>query len=263
MEPEPEPRHHPEVAAAPTDRPEKIGVLVLIDAQDLSIGGNDFRGEQRIAVRRRRIRIGYKLHVDRRRHRFDRFTHARAFVPDDNDRVTASGSGGVRERVRQQRHAGHGQERFRRAGARTSEPDANSRSKNDGLVDRAGGTRHVNKSYPMSQCAIARLIGGARPRVHATFRGLPTSETARPSDRFEQDTVDILKRISRRPIEPTAQSELLADLGFDSLQVLELVGELEDHFKIAVPLNDLNHIRTVAQIVGEVRRLVDAQEHPA
>ena len=110
---------------------------------------------------------------------------------------------------------------------------------------------------------VVRLVGGARPRVHATFRGLPTSETARPSDRFEQDTVDILKRISRRPIEPTAQSELLADLGFDSLQVLELVGELEDHFKIAVPLNDLNHIRTVAQIVGEVRRLVDAQEHPA
>jgi len=56
---------------------------------------------------------------------------------------------------------------------------------------------------------------------------------------------------------------LLADLGFDSLQVLELVGELEDHFKIAVPLNDLNHIRTVAQVINEVRRLVHAQEHPA
>ena len=99
------------------------------------------------------------------------------------------------------------------------------------------------------------------PWVHATFRSLaPTSETARPSDRFEQDTVEILKRISRRPIEPIASSELLADLGFDSLQVLELVGELEDHFKIAVPLNDLNHIRTVAQVVGEVRRLVAQQE---
>lgn len=52
-------------------------------------------------------------------------------------------------------------------------------------------------------------------------------------------------------------------MGFDSLQVLELVGELEDHFKIAVPLNDLNHIRTVAQVVGEVRRLVSAEERPA
>ena len=100
--------------------------------------------------------------------------------------------------------------------------------------------------------------------VHATFSGLaPTSEAARPPDRFEQDTIEILKRISRRPIEPTLENELLADLGFDSLQVLELVGELEDHFTIAVPLNDLTHIRTVAQIVEEVRGLVTREERPA
>ena len=77
------------------------------------------------------------------------------------------------------------------------------------------------------------------------------------------DTIDILKRISRRPIEPALESALLADLGFDSLQVLELVGELEDHFQIAVPLNDLTHIRTVAQVVDEVRGLVAAQERQA
>ena len=65
------------------------------------------------------------------------------------------------------------------------------------------------------------------------------------ADRFERETIAILKRLSRRPIEPAADSELLGDLGFDSLQVLELVGELEDHFNIAVPLNSLTHIRTV------------------
>jgi len=37
--------------------------------------------------------------------------------------------------------------------------------------------------------------------------------------------------------------------------VLELVGELEDHFDIAVPLNALTHIRTVSQVIDEVRRL--------
>ena len=37
---------------------------------------------------------------------------------------------------------------------------------------------------------------------------------------------------------------------------LELVGELEDHFDIAVPLNALTHIRTVGQIAAEVGRLV-------
>ncbi len=81
----------------------------------------------------------------------------------------------------------------------------------------------------------------------------PSAATSASADRFERDTIEILKRISRRPIQPTPASELLADLGFDSLQVLELVGELEDHFEIVVPLNDLTHIRTVAQVVAEVR----------
>jgi acyl carrier protein len=52
----------------------------------------------------------------------------------------------------------------------------------------------------------------------------------------------------------------MADLGFDSLQVLELVGEMEDHFNIAVPLNSLTHIRTVAHIAAEAQRLVAEQE---
>jgi acyl carrier protein len=84
-----------------------------------------------------------------------------------------------------------------------------------------------------------------------------------PDDLLERDTIEILKRLSRKPIEPTPQSELMADLGYDSLLVLELVGELEDRFSIAVPLNSLTHIRTVGQIVSEVRRLVAEQEPTA
>lgn len=89
---------------------------------------------------------------------------------------------------------------------------------------------------------------------------VPDFEARSSPDRFERETLDILCRLSNRPITPTPDSELLADLGFDSLQVLELVGELEDHFNVAVPLNDLTHIRTVSQILDEVRRLVSEQE---
>jgi acyl carrier protein len=82
-------------------------------------------------------------------------------------------------------------------------------------------------------------------------------------DRFELETIDILKRLSRRPIDPGLDSELMADLGFDSLQILEFVGELEDHFNIAVPLNSLTHIRTVGQIAAEVRTLASPQPETA
>jgi acyl carrier protein len=73
--------------------------------------------------------------------------------------------------------------------------------------------------------------------------------------------LDVLKRVSRRPIEPTLDSDLVADLGFDSLQVLELIAELEDRFDISIPLNDVPATRTVAQVVAQVARLVDERTH--
>ncbi len=81
-----------------------------------------------------------------------------------------------------------------------------------------------------------------------------------PADRFDRDTIAIVQRLSRRPVAVALESELMADLGFDSLLVLELVGELEDHFTIAVPLNTLTHIRTVAQIAAEARRIAGESE---
>ena len=84
----------------------------------------------------------------------------------------------------------------------------------------------------------------------------PRADTPqRDADTVERDTLAILTRLSRRPIEPAPAHELMADLGFDSLQILEFVGELEDHFDVAVPLNTLTHIRTVGEIIAEVRTL--------
>ena len=73
---------------------------------------------------------------------------------------------------------------------------------------------------------------------------------------IEEGVLDVLKNVSRRPIEPTLESDLIADLGFDSLQVLEVVAELEDRFDISIPLNDLPATRTVGQVVAQVAALV-------
>jgi acyl carrier protein len=63
--------------------------------------------------------------------------------------------------------------------------------------------------------------------------------------------------MSRRPIEPTLGSDLVTDLGFDSLQILEVIAELEDRFDISIPLNDVPATRTVAQVVAQVTALVE------
>jgi acyl carrier protein len=77
------------------------------------------------------------------------------------------------------------------------------------------------------------------------------------SSRIESGVIDVLKNVSRRPIEPTLSSDLVADLGFDSLQVLEVVAELEDAFDISIPLADVSATRTVGQVVAQVAALIE------
>jgi acyl carrier protein len=79
------------------------------------------------------------------------------------------------------------------------------------------------------------------------------------SAQIEEGVIDVLKRVSRRPIEPTLQSDLVVDLGFDSLQVLEVIAELEDRFDVSIPLNDVATTRTVAQVVAQVAQLTEGR----
>jgi acyl carrier protein len=78
---------------------------------------------------------------------------------------------------------------------------------------------------------------------------------------IEDGVIDVLKNVSRRPIDPSLASDLVADLGFDSLQILEVIAELEDRFDISIPLNDAPATRTVAQVVAQVTRLVEEQSN--
>ena len=78
---------------------------------------------------------------------------------------------------------------------------------------------------------------------------------------IEEGVIQVLRNVSRRPIDPTLASDLVADLGFDSLQVLEVIAELEDRFDISIPLNDVPATRTVAQVVAEVAMLLEGRSN--
>ena len=78
--------------------------------------------------------------------------------------------------------------------------------------------------------------------------------------RLEAEVIEIVKRVSRRPIEPTTESDLALDLGFDSLLVFELIAELEDRFDVSIPLNDIERIHTIAQVGEHLRALIAEQD---
>ena len=71
--------------------------------------------------------------------------------------------------------------------------------------------------------------------------------------------VVVLRRVRHDPIEPTMGSALVADLGFDSLRLLELIAGLEDEFGIYIPLNDVPAITTVEDVVNRVVTLLGEQ----
>ncbi len=52
------------------------------------------------------------------------------------------------------------------------------------------------------------------------------------------------------------ETELVADLGLDSVKVLELLLEIEDHFDISVPLNILPELRTVNDLSLQLQKII-------
>lgn len=54
----------------------------------------------------------------------------------------------------------------------------------------------------------------------------------------------------------TGETDLVADLGLDSLQVMELLMEMEDAFDISIPVNVMADVRTVGELADAVQVLL-------
>lgn len=76
---------------------------------------------------------------------------------------------------------------------------------------------------------------------------------------IESLIIDALKRASARPISPQPSSDLVADLGLSSIDILEAVAELEDRFELTVPAADLSAFRTVADAAVYLERTLAAR----
>ncbi len=82
------------------------------------------------------------------------------------------------------------------------------------------------------------------------------------ADQVGRDVLGVVRRLCRRPVDVVAHSKLQADLGFDSLQTLELVAALEDEFGVTVPLERMPQIQTVGEAAACVRSLLAENARP-
>ncbi len=72
---------------------------------------------------------------------------------------------------------------------------------------------------------------------------------------FLDRTFKILKPFTKQGVILNKDSELVTELGLTSLQVMELIEQLEDHFDISIPLNILPDIRTVHDLAAQLDKL--------
>jgi len=78
-------------------------------------------------------------------------------------------------------------------------------------------------------------------------------EVNRMSDVFERVKKIIVDRLGVDEAEVTPEASFRDDLGADSLDVVELVMELEDEFDLEISDEDAEKIRTVGEVVEYIK----------
>ena len=72
---------------------------------------------------------------------------------------------------------------------------------------------------------------------------------------IKSELISLLKRFTNTELEITESLHIMNDLDLDSVRVMELMMELEDHFDISIPLNSLPDVNTVADLTSEISKL--------
>ena len=70
-----------------------------------------------------------------------------------------------------------------------------------------------------------------------------------------QQVIEAIKELVPPGLEIDAKTDLISDLEFDSLKVMNLMEDVEDRFDISVPLNILPDIRSVEDLAVQLQRL--------
>lgn len=72
---------------------------------------------------------------------------------------------------------------------------------------------------------------------------------------FEKVRDMLAKQLNLKPKAITLESDVVKDLGADSLDVVELLISLEDDYGISIPEDDIVNVKTVKDIVDMIEKL--------
>lgn len=67
-------------------------------------------------------------------------------------------------------------------------------------------------------------------------------------DAVQAEVLKLFDQHKQVPCEVTPESQIVADLGIDSLGVMEVLADLEDAFKLTIPDEALREINTIGDV---------------
>jgi len=68
---------------------------------------------------------------------------------------------------------------------------------------------------------------------------------------------EILKPFAKDGQSLSEDTELLSDLGLESMKVMQLLLETEERFDISIPLNIIPNVRTVGDFARQIEQLTE------
>ena len=86
------------------------------------------------------------------------------------------------------------------------------------------------------------------------------TESGTNIDKVLAAIIDIVQRIAKPTVAITSDTVLQEDVGLTSLQVMDLVLEVEEEFDISFPMNRLPDIQTAGDLATEVHGVIESSE---
>lgn len=68
---------------------------------------------------------------------------------------------------------------------------------------------------------------------------------------------ELIRPFSEPSLKLGEQTSIMDDIGLDSMKVMELVMQIEDHFDVSVPLNILPDVKTIGEFAKQLETLLE------
>jgi acyl carrier protein len=84
-------------------------------------------------------------------------------------------------------------------------------------------------------------------------------ETMELDAKILKAVAEILTQFVPQGQQLTEETDMIVDLGLDSLKVMKIVETVEDRFDISIPLNILPEVRTVGDFAAQIQKITEEE----